>query len=131
MREYFAKLAQTEHLQQKLGFEMPKTGKNSQAGTVNTPFNGQNMTQSIGIAAQSSFDVSHLNQIDGQMQITLEAPEGHGSLDQDHEREVPTQLISPEANIEIGTEDPTLQKADNTASENEIQEEDDGNMQEI
>jgi len=33
---------------------------------------------------------------------------------------VPTQLISPEANIEIGTEDPTLQKADNTASENEI-----------
>ena len=45
------------------------------------------------------------------MQITLEAPDGQPSLDQDHEQEAPpTRLISPvEADAkEIGTEDPTL-----------------------
>lgn len=63
-----------------MGSEAPKTGKNSKAETINTPFNGQ--THSIGIAAQSSFDVSHLNQMtDGQMQMTLEAPDGQASLD--------------------------------------------------
>lgn len=54
------------------------------------------------------------------MQITLEAPEGPTDIDQDREKEIPTQLISPDGNHEIGTEDPTLQKADNTASDNDI-----------